>query len=97
MTTNKMQPFSFIYLFLISSTYFGLCFRPSSGALNCIYSFWYFPQILLPAGVMDEMEILLVVIYNYTNDARICECQQTKIFSMTESFIFMVSCIVTLY
>ena len=29
----------FIYLFLISSTFFGRCIRPSSGALDCIYSF----------------------------------------------------------
>jgi len=27
-------------LFLVSSTCFGRCFRPSSGALNCIYSIW---------------------------------------------------------
>ena len=40
------------YLFLISSTCFG---RPSSGALDCIYSFWYCPPILLPAGVMDAI------------------------------------------
>jgi hypothetical protein len=47
----------FIYLFLISSTGFGRCIRPSSGALDCIYSFWYCPPILPPAGVMDEMEV----------------------------------------
>ena len=45
-----------IYLYPISSTYFGRCFRPSSGALDCIYNFWYSPIMLLPAGVMDEME-----------------------------------------
>jgi hypothetical protein len=27
-------------LFLVSSTCFGRCFRPSSGALGCIYSIW---------------------------------------------------------
>ena len=27
-------------LFLVGSTCFGRCFRPSSGALDCIYSFW---------------------------------------------------------
>jgi len=27
-------------LFVVSSTCFGRCFRPSSGALNCIYSIW---------------------------------------------------------
>jgi hypothetical protein len=35
----------FIYLFLISSTCFGRCLRPSSRALDCIYSFWYCPPI----------------------------------------------------
>jgi len=33
-----MQLFWLIYLFLISSTCFGRCLRPSSGALDCIYS-----------------------------------------------------------
>jgi len=28
-------------LFLVSSTCFGRCFRPSSGALDCIYSILY--------------------------------------------------------
>jgi len=50
-----MQLFWFIYLFLISSTRFAWCLRPSSGALDCIYSFWYCSTILLLAGVMDEM------------------------------------------
>jgi len=27
-------------LFLVDFTCFGRCFRPSSGALDCIYSFW---------------------------------------------------------
>ena len=56
--TNKMQLFWFIYLYPISSTCFGRCFRPSSGSLECIYSFWYCPPILLQAGVMDEVELL---------------------------------------
>jgi len=28
------------WLFLVSSTCFGQCFRPSSGVLDCIYSIW---------------------------------------------------------
>jgi len=47
----------FAYLYPISSTCFGRCFRPSSGALDCIYSFWYSPHMLLPADVTDEMEL----------------------------------------
>jgi len=27
-------------LILVGRTCFGRCFRPSSGALDCIYSFW---------------------------------------------------------
>jgi len=27
-------------LFLVASTCFGRCFRPSSGVHDCIYSFW---------------------------------------------------------
>jgi len=38
---------------------FGRCFRPSSGALNCIYSIWYYSPKLLPAGVMDEFQLML--------------------------------------
>ena len=44
-----------VYLYQISSTCFGRCLRPSSGALDSIYSFWYSPTMLLPAGVMYEM------------------------------------------
>jgi len=46
----------FIYLFLICSTCFGRRLRPSSGALDCIYSIWYCPPVLLLAGVMNDME-----------------------------------------
>ena len=45
-----MQLFWFIYLYRISSTCFGRCFRPSSGALDCIYSLWYSPPIMQPAA-----------------------------------------------
>jgi len=38
-----MQLFWLIYVFVINSIYFGRCFCPSSGALNCIYSTWYCP------------------------------------------------------
>ena len=36
---QQESTFWFIYLYTISSTCFGRCFRPSSGALDCIYSF----------------------------------------------------------
>jgi len=51
-----MQLYRFIYLFLVSSTCFWRYLRPSSGARDGIYSFLYCSPMLLPAGVMDEME-----------------------------------------
>ena len=38
----------FINLFPISSTCFGRCVRPPSGAHDCAYSFWYSSPMLLP-------------------------------------------------
>jgi len=43
-------------LFLVSSTCFGRCFRPSSGTLDCIYSIWLYSPKLLPAGVLGELK-----------------------------------------
>jgi len=37
---NQQDATILIYLLQISSTYFGRCFRPSSGANHCNYSFW---------------------------------------------------------
>jgi len=34
----------------ISLTCFGRQFRPSSGALDCVYSVWYKAPTMLPAG-----------------------------------------------
>ena len=49
------------YLFIHNQLYmFRGCLRPSSGALDCIYSFWYYPPTLLLAGVMDEVEFHLI-------------------------------------
>jgi len=58
----------FIYLFLINPTCFGRCLRPSSGALDCIYSIWYCPPILLPADVMDEMELQFHLIHDISQE-----------------------------
>ena len=59
--TNKMQLFWLIYLLLINSTCVGRCLRPSSGALDCIYSIWYWPPLLLLAGVVDVMNSQVLV------------------------------------
>ena len=61
---TRCNYFWLIYLFLISPACFGRCLRPSSGALDCIYSFWYCPPILLPAGIMDEMELQFHLIHD---------------------------------
>jgi len=54
-----MQLFWLIYLFLFSYTCFGPCPGPSSRALDCIYSIWYCPPVLLLAVVTDEMELVV--------------------------------------
>jgi hypothetical protein len=54
---NQQDATILIYLFLISPTYFGRCFRPSSGAYHCDYSFWYCPPMLLLAGVAYWVEM----------------------------------------
>ena len=61
--TKKMQ-FSFISLYPNSSTCFGRCFCLSSGAHDCIYGFWYSSSMLLPAGVMDEMELQFHLVHD---------------------------------
>jgi hypothetical protein len=43
-------------LFLVSSTCFGRCFCPSSGALYCIYSIWHCLPKLPPAGALVELK-----------------------------------------
>jgi len=59
MTTIKMQLCRFIYLFLVSSTCFGRCFRPSSGARDYLQLLVMFTDITA-ADVMDEMEMTSV-------------------------------------
>jgi len=49
---NQQASNILIYLFLNSSTCFGLCFRPSSGAFHCNYSFYYCPPMFLLARVL---------------------------------------------
>jgi len=48
---NQQDATVTIYLLLISSTCFGRCFIPSSGAYHYNYSFWYCPPMLLLSGV----------------------------------------------
>ena len=50
---NSQLDATVIILLLIISinwTCFGRKFRPSSGALDCIYSLWYEAKTMLPAG-----------------------------------------------
>jgi hypothetical protein len=55
--TNKMQLYRLIYYSKSASTCFWLCLRPSSGALDCIYSIWYCSPKLLPTGVSNELKV----------------------------------------
>jgi len=50
----------FDYLSLKGCTCFGRFLHPSSGAHNCKLSFKYCQPVLLQAGIVDEMELLLV-------------------------------------
>ena len=54
---KQNELYRFVYLFLVSSTCSGRLLRPSSGARDCIYSFCYCSPMLLPVGVLDEMEL----------------------------------------
>jgi len=55
---NQQDATILIYLLLISSTCFGRCFRPSSGAYHCNYSFWCCPPMFLLAGVAYWVELI---------------------------------------
>ena len=54
---NQQEATILIYLLLISSICFGRCFRPSSGAYHCNYSFWYCPPMVLLPGVAYWVEL----------------------------------------
>jgi hypothetical protein len=36
---------------------FRAMIRPSSGALDCVYSLWYNAPTILPAGILDAEEL----------------------------------------
>ena len=56
----------------ISSTGFGRQFRPSSGALDCVYSLCYKVPTMLPAGIK-------LTVYFITSQCFYC-CRQHRIF-----------------
>ena len=66
-------------LFLVSSTCFDRCLRPSSGALDCIYSIWQYSPKQLPAGVMDELKL------NYVGCEACIHASQPTQFSFNSS------------
>jgi len=71
--SNKIQLW-FIYLYPISYTCFGRCFRPSSGALDCIYSFWYSPPMLLSGEVFAHQQEHLTV-FTVSVIVHLCCCR----------------------
>jgi hypothetical protein len=54
--TNKMQLCRIIYCSLIALHVLSDTFAHHQ-ELNCIYSFWFIRLMLLPAGVMEELEV----------------------------------------
>ena len=69
---SKLQPtrckVSWFIYFYRRSTCFRRFLHPSSGAHICTYSFSYSQPILLPAGVMDEMERSSISSMTYLHD-----------------------------
>jgi hypothetical protein len=55
--TNKMQLCKIIYCSLTSLRASSDNFAHLYEHLNCIYSFWYYSRMWLPAGVMYELEL----------------------------------------
>jgi len=54
--TNTMQLCRIIYCSLRALHVSSDIFAHHQENLNCIYSFWYYSCMWLPAGVMDELE-----------------------------------------
>jgi hypothetical protein len=57
--TNKMQLCTIIYCSLAPLHASSDVFAHHQEHLNCIYSFWYYLRVSLPAGVIDELEMFL--------------------------------------
>jgi hypothetical protein len=57
--TNKMQLCRIIYCSLTALHVSSDIFAQHQEHLNCIYSFWYYSRMSLPAGVMDELELCI--------------------------------------
>ena len=71
----------FVYLFVPNQLYmFRTMFSPITRNAWLYNSFWYSPPVLLPAGVMDEMELRSIT--NYTNDARTHKQKKTTTTSL---------------
>jgi len=51
-----MQLCMLIYCSLTAVHILNDIFAHHQEHLNCIYSFWYYSRMWLPAGVMDELE-----------------------------------------
>jgi len=54
--TNRMQLCVTIYCSLTALHVSRDIFAHHPELLNCIYGFWYYSRMWLPAGVMDELE-----------------------------------------
>jgi uncharacterized membrane protein len=55
--TNKMHQCRLIYCSLTALRVSSVIFPHHQEHLNCIYSFWYYTRMSLPAGVMDGLKL----------------------------------------
>ena len=60
--TNKMQLCRIIYCSLTALHVSSDTYAHHQEHHSCIYSFWYYSHMWLPAGVMDELELLFQLI-----------------------------------
>jgi hypothetical protein len=55
--TNKMQMCRIIYCSLNARHFSSDLIAHHQEHLNCIYSFWHYSRMSLPAGVMDDLDM----------------------------------------
>jgi len=55
--TNKMQLCRIIYYSLAALHVSNDIFAHHQEHLNCIYSFWYYICMLLPGGILGDLEL----------------------------------------
>jgi hypothetical protein len=78
--TNKMQLCRIIYYSLAALHVSSDIFAHHQERLNCIYSFWFYTRMSLPAGIVGEVEML----FQLSHDT--CRQRQT---TGTKNYFFL--------